>query len=354
VPDKEEERSVATQTVEAPRPLALPDEDGSESSRKAPHALAVAACVLSPAATAGAALLAHQLLPSTQLGAPQATQAYPLVLQGLLAVLLLLALMQWVWRPVRHWIRHHSPLLAVAVLALAAWDLVTLKLGWMPLPYFPGPDTVFQALYDDRARLWLDTKFSLELLFTGYAIGVVAGLISGILMGWYRGVRYWGMPVLKVIGPIPATAYIPLGMVLFSSTFNVSAALIALGVWFPVTMLTNSGIVNVPVSYFDVARTLGAGRLHLIFRVALPAAMPSIFIGLFVGLVASFLTLNVAETIGVKGGLGYYLQWQKGVADFAKVYADLIIMAVFFSGIMTLLFKVRSRALRWQKGMIRW
>jgi NitT/TauT family transport system permease protein len=119
-------------------------------------------------------------------------------------------------------------------------------------------------------------------------------------------------------------------------------------------MLTNSGIANVPASYFDVARTLGAGRMYLIFRVAIPSAMPSIFVGLFVGLVASFLTLNVAETIGVRAGLGWYVKWQQGYAEYSKVYAALVIMAFFFSGIMTLLFKVRGRVLRWQKGMIRW
>ena len=46
-------------------------------------------------------------------------------------------------------------------------------------------------------------------------VGVAAGLVSGVLIGWFRGVRYWGMPVLKVVGPIPATAYVPLAMALF-------------------------------------------------------------------------------------------------------------------------------------------
>src|SRR5256886_11200138 len=108
------------------------------------------------------------------------------------------------------------------------------------------------------------------------------------------------MPVLKVIGPIPATGWIPLAMVLSPSAIVSSAALIALAVWFPVTMLTSSGISNTRASYLDVARTLGAGPAYLIFRVAIPAAIPNIFIGLFMGLCASFLTLFVAASIGVK------------------------------------------------------
>ena len=213
---------------------------------------------------------------------------------------------------------------------------------------------VLQGMLDDRAMLFDSTYHSLFLLLSGYTLGVVAGVISGVLIGWFRTFRYWGMPVLKVVGPIPATAYIPLVMVLFSNAFLSGTALIAMAVWFPMTMLTSSGIANVPVSYLDVARTLGARRGYLIFKVAIPAAMPHIFLGLFMGLGASFLTLIVAETVGVKSGLGWYLKWQQGYVEYARVYAALIIMAVFFSGLMTLLFKVRDWALSWQKGVIRW
>ena len=126
-------------------------------------------------------------------------------------------------------------------------------------------------------------------------------------------------------------------MVLSPSATLSAVGLIALAVWFPVTILTASGISNTRASYFDVARTLGAGRAYLIFHVAIPAAMPSIFIGLFMGLGTSFLTLVVAETVGVKSGLGWYVSWAQGWAEYGKVYAALIIMAAFFSTIMTLL-----------------
>jgi NitT/TauT family transport system permease protein len=162
------------------------------------------------------------------------------------------------------------------------------------------------------------------------------------------------MPVLKLVGPIPATALIPLAMVLFPSYILSAVSLIAFAVWFPVTMLTASGISNTRESYLDVARTLGAGRWYLIYRVAIPAAMPSIFIGLFMGLGASFLTLVVAETVGVKSGLGWYVSWASGWAEYGKVYAAIIIMAAFFSTIMTILFKVRDYVLVWQKGVIKW
>jgi NitT/TauT family transport system permease protein len=222
------------------------------------------------------------------------------------------------------------------------------------MPYFPGPSGVLQSLVNDRALLFDSTWHSLLLLFGGYSLGVIVGLVSGICIGWFATARYWGMPVLKVVGPIPATAWIPLAMVISPSAMWSAVGLIALAVWFPVTMLTASGIANTRASYLDVARTLGAGRMYLIFRVAIPAAMPSIFIGLFMGLGASFLTLVVAETVGVKSGLGWYVTWAQGWAEDGKVYGALVIMAAFFSTIMTLLFAVRDRVLVWQKGVIKW
>ena len=299
------------------------------------------------------AILLHLLVPNRQ--ATATTGPYPTLLAGLLVASLIVAAVAWAWRRLRPWTRHNAPLLAGAIAWLAAWDLVTLKLAWMPLPYFPGPDAVLAGMIDDRWML-LDSAYqSLKLLLAGYAAGVAAGVVSGVLIGWSRRARYWGMPFLKLVGPIPATAYVPLAMALFSDAFASGAALIALAVWFPVTMLTSSGVANVPVSYLDVARTLGAGRAYLVFRVAIPAATPSIFLGLFMGLGASFLTLIVAETVGVRSRPGLVSQMAAGgTSEYAKVYAALVIMAAFFSGLMTLLVKVRDRMLGWQKGVIRW
>lgn len=308
--------------------------------------------VVAPSAAALVALLVHWFVPSRQVDLT--TRFYPILLEVLLGVSVALAALHWISRRARAWVRHHAPLLAGAIVLLCVWDLVTLKAAWLPLAYFPGPDMVLEGMIDDRVVLLDSAYHSLMLLLSGYCSGVVAGVISGIMIGWFRTLRYWGMPMLKVVGPVPATAYIPLVMALFSNAFVSGSALIALAVWFPVTMLTVSGIANVPVSYLDVARTLGAGRTFLIFRVAIPAALPSIFVGLFMGLGASFLTLVVAETVGVKSGLGWYLKWQQGYMEYAKVYAALVIMAAFFSGLMTLLFKLRDWVLGWQKGVIRW
>jgi NitT/TauT family transport system permease protein len=107
-------------------------------------------------------------------------------------------------------------------------------------------------------------------------------------------------------------------------------------------------------AYYDIARTLGASQSFLILRVTIPAAMPHVFVGLFMGLGNSFAVLVVAEMLGVKAGLGWYLQWAQGWAAYANMYAALLIMALIFSGLITLLFRLRDRLLAWQKGLVRW
>lgn len=282
------------------------------------------------------------------------TSSFTAFLGTVLALSVLAGGLQSVWLAFRRWLEHMNPIFAASVLVLCGWEVVTTGFRWLPMPYFPSPAGVLQSMIDDRKLLFECTWNSLLLLIAGYVIGVIVGVIAGICIGWFREARYWGMPLLKIIGPIPATAWVPLAMVITPNGKMSAIGLVALAVWFPVSMLTISGISNVKASYLDVARTLGAKPSFLIFRVAVPAAMPSIFIGLFMGLGTSFLTLIVAETVGVKAGLGWYVGWAQGWAEYGKVYAALILMAAFFSTIMTLLFKVRDRVLVWQKGVIKW
>jgi NitT/TauT family transport system permease protein len=285
---------------------------------------------------------------------PAETRCYSVFLGILFCTAIVATAAQLFWAPLRRWMVHMCPIIAVAILFLCAWELITTGFRWLPMPYFPSPAGVLRSLLDDKTLLFDSTWHSLILLLSGYALGVAVAVLTGICIGWFAQARYWGMPILKIVGPIPATAWIPLAMVVSPSATMSAVGLIALAVWFPVTMLTASGISNTRASYLDVARTLGAGPAYLIFRVAIPAAMPNIFIGLFMGLGASFLTLVVAETVGVKSGLGWYVSWAQGWAEYGKVYAALVIMAAFFSSIMTLLFKVRDRVLIWQKGVIKW
>jgi len=237
---------------------------------------------------------------------------------------------------------------------LALWETVTAKLGALPPPFFAPPQSLIEVYVSDWARLLDSAANSLQLLAIGVALGSLTGFLVGVLIGWSRRASYWIHPVLRVLGPLPTTALLPISFYFFPSSWSTAVFLIALGTGFPVAILTWSGVAGVNRSYYDVARTLGASPWFLVLRVAIPAALPQVFVGLFMGLGHAFATLVVAEMLGVKSGLGWYLTWAQGWASYPNMYGALLLMALLFSGVITLLFLLRDRVLSWQKGTVKW
>ena len=237
---------------------------------------------------------------------------------------------------------------------LSLLNLVTAKFALLPVIFFPSFDNVLAVFVEQLPLLLKCIGFSFRLLILGVIWGIVTGFITGVFLGFSKKVYYWINPYIKLIGPIPATAWIPLVLTTFPTPLGASIFIIALAVWFPVQLMTSSGIQNTSKIYFEVSRTLGAKTFYQVFRVAVPAALPSIFQGVFNGICAAFIALMTAEMFGAKYGIGWYISYQKAMMLYSGVYAGLIMIAVFCTVIITVLFKIRSKLLGWQKGLIKW
>lgn len=291
---------------------------------------------------------------------PNATRNWPMtqglanLCVGVAALFIVLSLLGRKVPKLGQRLRNAGPWLIALPLLLGLWELLTAKLALLPVPFFAPPQALLAVYIEDYARLADSLLHSALLLGSGVALGAITGFIAGVAIGWSTRIGYWLHPVLRILGPVPSTALLPLCFFLFPSSWSASVFLIALATWFPVTVLTWSGVASVDKAYYDVARTLGAKQGFLIFKVAIPAALPHVFVGLFMGLGASFSTLVVAEMMGVKSGIGWYLQWAQGWAAYANMYAALLIMALACSGLITGLFLVRDRLLAWQKGTMKW
>ncbi|MBX8496284.1 ABC transporter permease [Pseudomonas cichorii] len=291
---------------------------------------------------------------------PNATRKWPMT-EGLanlclaVALLILLAGIAGRWSDgLARRAQAAGPWLIALPILLGIWEVLTAKSGLLPVPFFAPPQALLDVYVEDWPRLLESLLHSALLLGTGVALGAVTGFIAGVAIGWSSSIGYWLHPVLRILGPVPSTALLPLCFFLFPTSWSASVFLIALATWFPVTVLTWSGVASVDKAYYDVARTLGAKPGFLIFNVAIPAALPHVFVGLFMGLGASFSTLVVAEMMGVKSGIGWYLQWAQGWAAYANMYAALLIMALACSGLITALFLIRDRLLDWQQGTMKW
>ncbi len=247
-----------------------------------------------------------------------------------------------------------APFYAMLFQLLNVLNLVTAKFALLPVIYFPAPDRILQAFVKDFNLLLSCIAYSYSLLAISWILGVSIGIATGAWLGFSKKADYWIWPFIKALGPIPPVAWIPLALVIFPTMYSGSVFLIFLAIWFPTASLTLAGIRNVNKSYFEVAETLGASHWDQVFRVAIPSAMPDIFMGVFTGTCMSFIVLVTAEMMGAKYGLGWYVNWQKEMMSYANVYTGLILIAGSFCLFMELMFKLRNHVLAWQKGVIKW
>ncbi len=279
--------------------------------------------------------------------------AYRLILAGLIALYLGIAVFSFFGESRRIKFIGRAPFRFAMGVVLTVWDLLSTKLDILPLPFFPGPSKITGVFLDEYAFLLSNTYYSLRLFFFGFLSGVILGVGTGILIGWFAKVNYWLFPALKITGVIPAVAWMPFALTIFPTSFIAGVFLIAICAWFPVAFMTAQGMAGTQRVYFEVAKTLGAKQSYLLFHVALPNAIPQIFTGISTANGLAFTTLVVSEMMGAKGGLGYYINWAKTWSSYYKVYAAIIIMAVLFSLILKGIGLIRSRLLVWQRGLVK-
>lgn len=243
---------------------------------------------------------------------------------------------------------YRAPLFSALFLFFALYDYLTLKTGTLTQPFVPCMNFIINAFLKDYMMLLDCTLNTLKLLFIGYSIGVSLGLLTGISCGYSNKFRYWIDPIIKFLGPIPTSTWVPVTMVIASSLFGGAVFIIALGSWFAVTVASMTGIANVDKDFFEAARTLGATERQLVFRVAIPHAMPSILQGCTQAMSSSCVALMIAEMLGVKSGLGWYMTWQAGWASYDKMFAALFVICFIFTVVTKVLERIKRHVLRWQ------
>ncbi|MDR0601192.1 MAG: ABC transporter permease subunit [Treponema sp.] len=106
------------------------------------------------------------------------------------------------------------------------------------------------------------------------------GLATGTFIGWWRQWGYWLSPIIRITGIIPAVAWLPVALAILPTSFTTGVFLIFISSWLPVSSMMAAGILSTPKSFFDAAKTLGADNKFLLFHMAIPHAMPSMFIGI--------------------------------------------------------------------------
>ena len=198
----------------------------------------------------------------------------------------------------------------------------------------PSPTQAMAAAWStlSAAELAQHIGWSLWRILAGFALGALAGVTLGVASGWYGALARIVRPIIELLRPIPPLAWIPIAIVWFGLGEPSKIFVIFLGAFFPIFTNAWRGMVSVPPVLLAAARTMDLDGPALLFKVALPAALPDISTGLRVGFGLSFGILVAAELIAADRGMGYLVMQSRQLGQLGVA-----VFAILLIGIVTLL-----------------
>jgi sulfonate transport system permease protein len=181
------------------------------------------------------------------------------------------------------------------------------QIGWLSSRILPEPWAVAKAFWTlaVSGELWVHLRTSLWRAAAGFAIGAGARAAAGPVERQFRPRRNAARHHLQMVRNIPALALIPLVILWFGIDETAKLFLLAVGVFFPVYLNTFHGIRSADQGLIEMARSYGLSGWTLYRDVILPAALPSILVGIRFSLGLVWVLLIVAETISAQQGIGY-------------------------------------------------
>ncbi len=194
----------------------------------------------------------------------------------------------------------------VPTLIILLWQAAS-QLGWVRPQVLPAPTAVASAAWKLMlsGELWSHVRVSTWRAAVGFALGGGIGFALGMANGLSSLSETLLDATLQMVRNIPHLALIPLVILWFGIDESAKLFLVALGVFFPLYVNTLHGVRSVDRQLLEMGRAYGMTERQLFWRVVLPGALPSVFVGLRYGLGIMWLTLIVAETIAASSGIGY-------------------------------------------------
>ncbi|AXK81557.1 aliphatic sulfonate ABC transporter permease SsuC [Pseudolabrys taiwanensis] len=231
---------------------------------------------------------------------------------------------------------------------IVVWQALS-SAGFIPERVLPSPVAVILAGW--RLLLSGELLINMWVSFRRAAIGLVIGGGIGFALGLANGLSDRSERLLdstlQMVRNIPHLAMIPLVILWFGIDESAKIFLVAIGVFFPIYINTQHGIRNVDAPLVEMGRTYGMTPVELFWRVYLPGALPSIFVGLRYALGIMWLTLIVAETIAASSGIGYMAMQAR---EFLLV--DVVVLSIVIYALLGKLADTLARLL--ERGCLQW
>jgi ABC-type nitrate/sulfonate/bicarbonate transport system permease component len=268
------------------------------------------------------------------------------------------------------------------LVGVVAWELLV-SAGILSPTWFPPPTRIAAALWDltvsyDRfsetsliGRPWLFPQVwpeegaaglwrlvaeghvwaTLARVVIGFVIGSIPGVLLGVVMGINQTVRLMLDTTLSAVYVLPKIAIFPIVMLMFADPFGEGPKItvVALSVFFLVTINTMAGVRDIDPVYIMAGRNYGARGFALFRHVIIPAALPIIFAGLRLALGTALIVIIAVEFLRAKQGVGFmtYYYWEVLVPE--KMYAGLVVVMALGVLLTYTLQWVERKVMPWQR-----
>ena len=247
--------------------------------------------------------------------------------------------------------RRYSWLLGMVVFTaavLAVW-YAAVKFGLVNKVFVASPVDAFAVLLKRLANgeLLESVGSTTGRMIAGWFLASTIGVLVGALIGSSRLAQDLFMPTLEALRPLPASAVIPVAILLFGLNNTMSVAVVAFGSLWPVLLSTLHGFRSVPRQLREVGDMLEMGKVRYFFTVSLPSASLDIIPGLKIGLALSLILTVVTEMQASLGGVGYDIFLAQRFYRSADLYAGLIVIGIIGFLINQMLLLVERSLFAW-------
>lgn len=189
--------------------------------------------------------------------------------------------------------------------------------------------------------------WSLSRVLVGFVIGSAAGIILGILMGWFKPISALFRPIFELLRPIPPIAWIPLSIVWFGLGEASKYFLIMYSAFCAVTMNAYSGVRSVDQELMGAARMLGANNRQVFTSIVLPSCVPQIFSGLQIAVGTSWATVVAAEMVRSSEGVGWVIIRGQDSNSTVQILVGIVAIGIVGYILAVVMRAIEARLCRW-------
>jgi len=249
-------------------------------------------------------------------------------------------------------LRHWAAPVGSIVLMFAIWQAAVAGFHVRAL-ILPEPSEIFGALFGQPAYFLREGLYTLQTTMIGFMLAVGVGVLLAILIVEVRLLESTLYALIVALNSVPKVAIAPLFVIWLGTGAGPKVAIAFLIAFFPIVIDTVLGLKSVPKDMLDLAKSMQAARLNLFLRIRLPAALPSMFAGMKVGISLALVGTIVGEFVASDRGLGYVILTAQGTFDTAQIFAANILLGAAGIVLFWIMSALERRLVPWHASQHR-